>query len=219
MAAKAKNSLRNNPFEIAVRSLRGGLGYVGFLTFFICICQLIVPLFMVQVYDRVLGSRSLDTLAALIVVAVAGLVLLGALEYIRSRVYHILGDRLARRLNSATLEAAVADNLDGHNNHPGQALRDLSDLRQFLTSSSISVPFEAMFVPLFLAVLFMLHWVYGVIAICAATMLVSLSLGMEMIARRPLAEANEASVKSTGQTSAALRNACTASSRRPSDIR
>jgi ATP-binding cassette subfamily C protein len=206
-AAKSKTSLRNNPFEIAIRSLRGGLGYVGFLTFFICICQLIVPLFMVQVYDRVLGSRSLDTLAALIVVAVAGLVLLGALEYIRSRVYHILGDRLARRLNSATLEAAVADNLDGHNNHPGQALRDLSDLRQFLTSSSISVPFEAMFVPLFLAVLFMLHWVYGVIAICAATMLVSLSLGMEMIARRPLAEANEASVKSTGQTSAALRNA------------
>ncbi|WP_374650953.1 type I secretion system permease/ATPase [Dongia sp.] len=206
-AGKARTGLNNNPFETAIRALRGGLAFVGFLTLFICICQLIVPLFMVQVYDRVLGSRSLDTLAALIVVAAGGLVLLGALEYIRSRVYHILGDRLARRLNTATLEAAVADNLDGHNNHPGQALRDLNDLRQFLTSSAISVPFEALFVPLFLAVLFMLHWVYGVIAIGAAAMLVSLSLLMEMVARRPLAEANEASVKSTGQTAAALRNA------------
>ncbi|MBV5325061.1 MAG: type I secretion system permease/ATPase, partial [Rhodospirillaceae bacterium] len=129
---------------------------------------MIVPLFMVQVYDRVLGSRSLDTLGMLIVVAVGGLILLGALEYIRSRVYHVLGDRLARRLNAPTLEAAVSDNLDGRNNNPGQALRDLSDLRQFLTGSAVSVPFEAMFVPLFLAVLFMLHWVYGVIAVGAA---------------------------------------------------
>ena len=204
---KTAASLKTNPFEAAIRALRGGLAFVGFLTLFICICQLIVPLFMVQVYDRVLGSRSLDTLTMLIVIAAGGLILLGALEYIRSRVYHVLGDRLARRLNAPTLEAAVSDNLDGHNNHPGQALRDLSDLRQFLTGSTISVPFEAMFVPLFLTVLFMLHWVYGVIAVGAAIMLVTLSLLMEMVARRPLAEANEAAVKSTGQTSAALRNA------------
>nr|WP_298688461.1 type I secretion system permease/ATPase [uncultured Dongia sp.] len=204
---KTAASLKTNPFEAAIRALRGGLAFVGFLTLFICICQLIVPLFMVQVYDRVLGSRSLDTLTMLIVIAAGGLILLGALEYIRSRVYHVLGDRLARRLNAPTLEAAVSDNLDGRNNHPGQALRDLSDLRQFLTGSTISVPFEAMFVPLFLTVLFMLHWVYGAIAVGAAIMLVTLSLLMEMVARRPLAEANEAAVKSTGQTSAALRNA------------
>ena len=204
---KTQASLRNNPFEAAIRALRGGLAFVGFLTFFICICQLIVPLFMVQVYDRVLGSRSLDTLTMLIVVAAGCLILLGALEYIRSRVYHVLGDRLARRLNAPTLEAAVSDNLDGHNNHPGQALRDLSDLRQFLTGSAVSVPFEAMFVPLFLAVLLMLHWVYGVIAVAAAIMLVTLSLAMELVARRPLTEANEAAMKSTSQTSAALRNA------------
>ena len=51
-ASKAKSSLRVNPFETAVRALRGGFAYVGFLTFFICICQLIVPLFMVQVFGN-----------------------------------------------------------------------------------------------------------------------------------------------------------------------
>jgi ATP-binding cassette subfamily C protein len=204
---KAPSKLKDNPFESAIRALGSGLAYVGFLTCFISICQLIVPLFMVQVYDRVLGSRSLDTLAALIVVAVGGLIILGALDYIRSRVFHVLGERLVRRLSVPTLEAALTHNLDGHDANSGQALRDLNDLRQFITGSAVAVPFEAVFVPLFLAVLFMLHWVYGAIAIGAAVMLICLSLLTELVARRPLAEANEASVKSTGQTAAALRNA------------
>ncbi|MBL8710526.1 MAG: type I secretion system permease/ATPase [Rhodospirillaceae bacterium] len=205
--ATVKTAVLNSAFQDAMRALRGGFLFVAVLTCVICLCQLIVPLFMIQVYDRVLGSRSLDTLAMLIVVAAGGLMLLGALDYIRNRVYHVLGDRMARRLNGPTLQAAVDGSLEGRNAHPGQALRDLNDLRQFMTGSAVNVPFEAMFTPLFLAVMFLMHPVYGYMAVFAALLLISLSVLMEVVARRPLAEANEAAVRSMGETSAALRNA------------
>lgn len=205
--ATAKAAVLNSAFQDAMRALRGGFLFVAVLTCVICLCQLIVPLFMIQVYDRVLGSRSLDTLAMLIVVAAGGLMLLGSLDYIRNRVYHVLGDRMARRLNAPTLQAAVDGSLEGRNAHPGQALRDLNDLRQFMTGSAVNVPFEAMFTPLFLAVMFLMHPVYGYMAVFAALLLISLSVLMEVVARRPLAEANEAAVRSMGETSAALRNA------------
>lgn len=204
--ALAKSPKANSAFEDAFRDLRGGFIFVAVLTSVLSLCQLIVPLFMIQVYDRVLGSRNLDTLTMLIVVAAGGLALLGVLDYIRSRVYHVLGDRLSRRLQQPTLQAAVDGALEGRNSHPGQALRDLTEMRQFITGSAINVPFEAMFTPLFLAVMFMMHPVYGFMAVLAAFLLISLSVMMEFVARRPLSDANEAAVKSMGATSAALRN-------------
>ncbi|TDQ83375.1 ATP-binding cassette subfamily C protein [Dongia mobilis] len=205
--ALAKSRTDNTAFEDAIRTLRGGFVFVAILTAVLCLCQLIVPLFMIQVYDRVLGSRNMDTLAMLVVVSAGGLMLLGSLDYIRSRVYHVLGHRLMRRLQQPTLQAAVDGALEGRTSNPGQALRDLTELRQFITGSAINVPFEAMFTPLFLAVMFLMHPVYGFMALFAAFLLISLSIAMEIVARRPLAEANEAAVKSMGATSAALRNA------------
>lgn len=202
-----KQAKPNSAFEDAIHALRGGFIFVAVLTSVLCLCQLIVPLFMIQVYDRVLGSRNLDTLTMLIVVAAGGLMLLGFLDYIRSRIYHVLGDKLSRRLHQPTLQAAVDGALEGRNTHPGQALRDLNELRQFITGSAINVPFEAMFTPLFLGIMFMMHPVYGFMAVLAAFLLISLSVMMEFVARRPLAEANEGAVKSMSATSAALRNA------------
>lgn len=205
--ARPLQAKANNAFDDAIHALRGGFIFVAVLTSVLCLCQLIVPLFMIQVYDRVLGSRNLDTLAMLIVVAAGGLLLLGTLDYIRSRVYHVLGAQLSRRLNQPTLQAAVDGALEGRNAHPGQALRDLNELRQFITGSAINVPFEAMFTPLFLGIMFMMHPVYGFMAVLAAFILISLSILMEVVARRPLAEANDGAVKSMSATSAALRNA------------
>ena len=67
--ARASNTKVNSAFEDAFRAMRGGFIFVAVLTSVLCLCQLIVPLFMIQVYDRVLGSRNLDTLTMLIVVA------------------------------------------------------------------------------------------------------------------------------------------------------
>jgi ATP-binding cassette subfamily C protein len=205
MTTKPKSTAPSQ-FDLAIRSLWGGFLYVAFLTLFISLAQLIVPMFMIQLYDRVMTSRSIDTLIMLLIISCTGLAIFGGLEYIRSRVYFVLGDRLARRLNTSTLQAAMTDALT-HAGNPNQALRDLTDLRNFLSGSAISVPFELMFVPLFLIVLFVMHPAYGIIALVAAGILMSLSIAMEVMARRPMADAEEASSKSMAETGAALRNA------------
>ena len=97
-----------------------------------------------QVYDRVMTSRSTDTLIMLAIVAVGGLMLYAVLDYIRTRVFLIMGDVIGRRLNVPTLEAAVIDALHGTSKNSTQAIRDLNDLRSFVTGSAITVPLELM---------------------------------------------------------------------------
>jgi len=201
------NDRNQHLFAAAFQSLGRGLAFIGFLTFFTCLAQLIVPLFMVQIYDRVITSGSRDTLLMLLLVSGAGLALFGVLEFIRTRIYFVLGERLARRLSIAVLQAAMTEVLTRSGGNPGQAMRDLTEIRQFLASNAMSVPFEVLYAPLFLIVLFMLHPIYGVVAVVAAAILILLSLAMELVARRPLAEANEASLGALAETGAALRNA------------
>src|SRR5438874_1019322 len=84
-----------------------GLLYVGVLSAFINTLQLTVPLFTLQMQDRVFNSRSIDTLILLSGLAAGALVLYGALEFIRSLTFIVLGSRLIGQLNLPTLEAAA----------------------------------------------------------------------------------------------------------------
>src|SRR3546814_8386111 len=117
---------------------------------------------MLQSHDRVLNSRSTDTLLMLVIISAAGLIVFAILDYIRARVYLVMGNGLARRLNLPTLQAAVAETLEGQSGRAPQVIWDLNDLRSFLTGSAISVPLGAAWMPLFLAVLFLLHPAYEI---------------------------------------------------------
>jgi ATP-binding cassette subfamily C protein len=184
-----------------------GLIYAGLLSGFINLLQLIVPIFMLQTHDRVLNSRSTDTLLMLVLIAAAGLIVFAILEYIRARVYIVMGNSLARRLNLPTLQAAVAETLEGHSARAPQAIRDLNDLRGFVTGNAISVPLEMAWMPLFLAVLFMLHPAYGIVALISGAILIVFSILSDLVSRRTLAEASEASAEAYGDVTSAIRNA------------
>ncbi len=157
-------------FRSTLRHLSRGMVFTAVLSCFVNLLMLIVPLYTMQVYDRVMTSRSTDTLIMLAIVAVGGLMLYAVLDYIRTRVFLIMGDVIGRRLNVPTLEAAVIDTLHGTSKNSTQAIRDLNDLRSFVTGSAITVPLELMWVPLFLIVLFLLHTVYGWLALGAAAL-------------------------------------------------
>ena len=122
------------------RSFAGGLGYAAFLSFCVNILLLTVPLFMVQVQDRVIVSRSFDTLTMLLVIAVGGLVLYGVIEFIRSLTFQTMASLFARRLNLPALEAAVSSSLEQGSAQATQAIRDLNDIRYFIASSAIATP-------------------------------------------------------------------------------
>jgi ATP-binding cassette subfamily C protein len=189
------------------RSFAGGLAYAAFLSFCVNILLLTVPLFMVQVQDRVIVSRSFDTLTMLLLIAFGGLTLYGVVEFIRSLTFQAMASLFARRLNLPALEAAVSASLEQGSAQATQAIRDLNDIRYFIASSAIATPLEAMWSPIFLAVLFAFHPIYGLVG--AASLLILLLLGIlsDVLTRRVLKEANEEGVAAINDVGASLRHA------------
>ncbi|MBX3516877.1 MAG: type I secretion system permease/ATPase [Rhodospirillales bacterium] len=205
--AAVKRTTVNPVLQSALKRTRAGVLYAALLGCFISALHLILPLYMVQVYDRVVPGRSFDTLIVLTVLAVAGLSFLGLMEYIRARVFMIVGERLARQLGAPVLQAAVAQSLRSQSTVATDAMRDVHELRQFVTGGPVALPFDALVSPLFLLLLFVLHPIYGVVGVVAVAILISLSVAMEYVARRPQASANDAAVRSHVEVGAAIRNA------------
>jgi len=197
----------DTPLGRLFRQMTHGMVFAGALSFFISILMLVVPLFTMQVYDRVMSSRSIDTLAMLALVSAGGLILFGVLDFLRAHAFVVLGDIMARRLNVPTLQAAISDSLSGGRRNAAQAMRDLADLRNFLAGSAVTVPMDLLWTPVFLTVLFVLHPMYGAVALGAAVLLVMAGILTDQITRRTLTAANEASGTAFGEVAGTLRHA------------
>lgn len=184
-----------------------GLVYAAILSAIINVLQLTVPLFMLQVHDRVVNSQSTDTLTMLVIVAAIGLAIFCILDYVRALTYQVMASKLVRKLNLPVLQAAVSASVMHGVSQSGQAIRELNDIRAFVVGNAISVPLEALWAPIFLAVLFSLHWLYGLVALVSATIILSLSLISDFLTRRAMKRANEASVRNIAEISGSLRHA------------
>lgn len=165
---------------------------------------LIVPLYTMELYNMVLNSRNLNTLLWLSVGLVIGLVVYGALDYLRSVLFVAMGDRFARRLGLPTLLAAGARGADVMAPH---AIRDVGELRAFLSGTALSTPLDLVWSPFFILVLFLLHWGYGIYAVASAALLVGFNLAAEMLSKKPIAEANEETAKAFAEIAVTVRNA------------
>jgi ATP-binding cassette subfamily C protein len=204
---KAAASAPDSLIRELQRSFAGGLLYAGVLSLCVNLLLLTVPLFMLQVQDRVLASRSYDTLTMLLVIAVGALLLYGAIEFIRSLTFQTMASIFARRLNLPTLEAAVSSSLEQGSAKATQAIRDLNDIRYFIASSAIATPLEAIWSPVFLMVLFAFHPIYGLVGVVSLIILLLLGLLSDLLTRRVLKEANEEGVASINDVGASLRHA------------
>jgi PrtD family type I secretion system ABC transporter len=163
-------------------------------------------LYMMQVYDRVLASRNQVTLAMLTGMALAALLAMAGLEFVRSRLMVRIGLWLDRRLGGAVLTSSIRGVLRG-GERSAQGLRDLGTFRTFLTGPSIFPLLDAPWVPLYLIVIFLLHPVLGWIATIAAAALFSLALVNELVTRDPLRKAGAASQQTQFGADQAARHA------------
>jgi ATP-binding cassette, subfamily C, bacterial len=193
--------------RLALRRCAGGILCAAFFGLFINLLHMAVPLYMMQIFDRVLNSRSVDTLLMLTIIVGVAIAFLMVLDFIRARVFMITGEQLARRLQEMVFEAAVSDSLRGNSPNAMNATRDLQELRQFVTSGPVALPFDALFSPLLLALLFVLHPAYGAIAVAGLVVMVILGLIMEYVSRRPSGHANEAAMRANAELVGAVRNA------------
>ncbi len=175
-----------------VRRILGcGLGLGLGLTAFLNVAVLVVPIYDMQLYDRVLRSRNMDTLAVLSVACVAGLVLYAVLDYLRSACLVAIGEAIGRHLNGAVLNEGVRRAAAGDSRAGPELVRDLNELQGFLASGAVAVPLDAMCTPLLLAVLFLLHPAFGLLGVVGVATLVLTGLLAEWLVRPALLAAQE----------------------------
>lgn len=173
----------DTPFRRAMDAARATLRKITFFSFFINLLMLTSSVYMLQVYDRVLSSRSGSTLLYLTMFAAACLATLAALEVVRSRMLVRLGARFDAQLSGQVFDRTLSS---GRN---GQALRDLDALRGFLTGAQILSLLDAPWMPIYVGLVYVLHPLLGHVALLGAIILFSLGLWNERATRAPLAEA------------------------------
>lgn len=159
------------------------------------------PLFMLQVYDRVLVSRSVPTLLALTLLVAVLYAFLGVLEFIRSRVLARVGERLDRNLNERAFSVWLTQGIIGVPAGSGRPLDDLQVLKQFLSGPGPSTLFDVPWVPIYLAVIFLMHPVLGTVALGGAVVVLVFALINEFRSRGPIERAGRSgAVASTFET-------------------
>ncbi|SFJ75314.1 type I secretion system permease/ATPase [Jannaschia pohangensis] len=184
--------------EVAeVRRKSNGLMVMVFL-FSVAVNALMLtgPIYMLQVYDRVLGSRSEETLIALSVLLCFLFLMMGVLDHARGRVMARVGARfqaaLDARVFSAHLRRAAATPGGAGGRNP---LRDLEAVQRLMSSPVFLALFDIPWTPLFLAAIFLFHPYLGLLAMGGGSVLVILALVNKWLTTGPMAEANTATVK------------------------
>lgn len=197
----------SRPLQVACDGIKVPLLVVALFSAFINLLMLTAPLYMLQVFDRVLTSQSVDTLVVLSLMALVALVTFAVLEAIRSLSLARIGKWFEQQLGETLLGRSVRQALEGGADSPGQGLRDLTAIRSVLGSNSLVPIMDAPWVPLFLGVIFLLHPALGIVATSAAISLFVLAVANELLTRKHLKEAATLQMQAHADAEAAVRNA------------
>nr|WP_239025542.1 type I secretion system permease/ATPase [Roseibacterium persicicum] len=149
------------------------------------------PLYMLQVYDRVLGSRSEETLVALTVLIAFLFLMMGVLDFVRGRVAARYGARLQEALDSRLFRAALAR--AQRSGERQTALQDLASVQRLTGSPVFMAVFDLPWTPLFLAAIFLFHPWLGWLAVAGMAVLVAITLMNQATSAAPIAQAAAAS--------------------------
>ncbi len=191
----------------ALDGCMGSFLSVGFFSMFINLLMLVAPLYMLQVYDRVIPTRSEETLLMLTLVVLFLFAVLGGLELVRARILVRVGNRLDTLINARLYSAMFRRSVLSQGRQTAQPLGDLTSLRQFLTGNGLFAFFDVPWVPIYLAVLYLFHPWLGFFATAAGVILLALALANEKATKTLLAKANTEHIKAQDLANSNLRNA------------
>jgi PrtD family type I secretion system ABC transporter len=200
--------LKNQHDEVSdvLKASRGTIISAFVFSGIVNILMLTGPLFMLQVYDRVLTSGSIPTLLALTAIVLVLYLYYGVLEFVRARILVRIGRRVEERLRNRVFDAVTTSALKPGPNAGGQPLADLLTIRQFLSGQGPFAFLDMPWVPLYLLVVFLLHWILGVTALIAAGVIFAIALLSESAARGPTQRATQLANKAALMSEEARRN-------------
>lgn len=203
MAAAKNNEL--TAIEKAMRTARPAFGFAIAIGFFINILALVAPMYMMQVYDRVIMSRNMTTLLMLTIVAGALLISYALLEASRSRTLVRAGALFDLQASDRVFHAIQRSSESRSGS--AQGLRDLDRVREFLTGNGLIALCDAPWVPIFILGCFMLHPWYGMVATAGAVVIFVLAVLNNFLTRHQLQEGSRAMMGANNYASATFRNA------------
>ncbi len=207
MKQGSKQNKELTDLQQALKTCRFYFYTAGFFSLFINIIMLVPPLYMLQVYDRVITSGSQSTLLLLSILVIVLLLTMGLLEWVRSQILVKAGAKLDMLLNKRLFNATFKNSiLSGGMNSSSQPLSDLTAVRQFLTGNGLFAFFDAPWLPIYIAVMFIFHSLFGWVAVGASIALIILAYVNEKVSAAPLGDANKTSIRSTNFLNKNLRN-------------
>ncbi|MEP3276705.1 MAG: type I secretion system permease/ATPase [Stappiaceae bacterium] len=192
---------------LALRSLRGGFTAIAVFSLALNLMMLAGPLYMLQVYDRVLTSQSMETLIALSLLLAGIFVVSGFLDFIRMRILNRLGAHFETQAAQPIFEAVMRRKISGNAQAGDIVTNDINAFRDFLSGSTLIAFFDSPWVPIYLAVLFILHPLLGVLGLFGAVFLFVLAYSNDRMSRRPMRETAIARQQADGMFDACERNA------------
>jgi PrtD family type I secretion system ABC transporter len=198
-----------NPASPLTKAFKLGLASFAFAGVFSLVSNLLylaLPIYTMQIYDRVLSGQSQATLLVLSFGCLGAFAVSGLIDHFRARVLINFGiifdERTAGPVFSTLFDAVVRRDVTAR----AQSLRDLDNLRQVITGQAISVLFDLPWIPIFLGVLFLIDPLVSVVTFAGGLVLLVLAILQDRGSRPALKEANDAALQSYAFTEAALRN-------------
>ena len=191
---------------LALNASRRAIVAVGWFSCVINILMLAGPLFMLQVYDRVMTSGSIPTLVALLGLTAAVYAIIGVLELVRSRIITRIGIEIDQRIGDRIFEASLKSSI-GATGSPTAALRDLDTLRTFVAGPAPMTFFDIWWAPIYLLVIFATHWTLGLAALGGCALLLLTAYLSDSRSRAPLLESQKSAVRGMEMAETGQRNA------------
>jgi ATP-binding cassette, subfamily C, bacterial EexD len=194
--------------EEALKLCKGAFLSAAGFSLLINFLMITPSIYMLQVYDRVVATGNQSTLLMLTLIVVVLFITMAALEWVRSQILVRVSTRLEMLLNQRLFRIAFKQSLySGGQRATTQPLDDLTGLRQFLTGNGLFAFFDAPWMPVYLALLFIFHPWYGWFSVFTAILLCIVAAATEKATTKILSEANNISMATRGALGKNLRNA------------
>ncbi|MFG6577612.1 type I secretion system permease/ATPase [Sulfitobacter sp. 1A15333] len=196
-----------NPLQKAYKKFRAIFGATILFSFFVNLLMFVGPLYMLQIYDRVLASRNEMTLVVITVIAVALLITYGMLEFVRSRMLVRAGLQFDSILSRPLFDRVARMQLVNPNSGARSALGDADKVRSFITGQGVLAFFDVPWTPIFLALCFAFHPWLGWVALGGTVVIFTLALLNEYLTRNALLAANNEGQQASEFAGATMQNA------------
>jgi ATP-binding cassette subfamily C protein EexD len=208
--AKARKG-SSSPVYAIMGEMKGALTLLFAVGFVVNLLQLTGSVYMMQVYDRVLASQSEATLLALTLISLFLILIYGVLEGCRSFALIGLGRLIDRRLSSRVFDALfVQGSLRGSDRVGVQPLRDLEQVRSFISTTGLTTTLDAPWIPVFLVILYIVHPFFAFFGTVAVFIVIGSALIQAFLSTKKLAEASNQNVQAYAFVETSIRNAETA---------